>query len=74
MAAASEEATVTVNGVARSLRCASLSELVRQVGHDPDRPGIAVAVNGEVIPRALWPLHSLEPGDEVEIVGAVQGG
>jgi sulfur carrier protein len=36
--------------------------------------GIAVAVNGEVVRRASWPGHRLSPGDEIEVLTAVQGG
>jgi len=36
--------------------------------------GIAVAVNGEVVRRAAWPATSLAPGDQVEVLTAVQGG
>jgi sulfur carrier protein len=36
--------------------------------------GIAVAVNGEVVRRASWPGHQLAPGDEIEVLTAVQGG
>ncbi len=36
--------------------------------------GIAVAVNGEVVRRASWRQHQLAPGDEVEVLTAVQGG
>jgi len=68
------EPWVTLNGVRRPLRSPLLADLVREAGHDPSRPGIAVAVNGEVIPRASWTLRRLERGDEIEVVGAVQGG
>ena len=37
-------------------------------------PGVAVAVNGEVVRRANWPEVCLAEGDEVEIVKATQGG
>ena len=37
-------------------------------------PGVAVAVNGEVVRRANWPDVRLADGDEVEIVKATQGG
>ena len=42
----------------------------------PDRParGIAVAVNGEVVPRATWADAVLASGARVEIVTAIQGG
>lgn len=37
-------------------------------------PGVAVAINGEVVRRASWPDVRLADGDEVEIVKATQGG
>jgi sulfur carrier protein len=40
----------------------------------PDRRGVAVAVDGEVVPRSAWDATELHDGAEVEIVGAVQGG
>jgi sulfur carrier protein len=36
--------------------------------------GIAAALNGEVVRRASWPWTRLAPGDEVEVLTAVQGG
>jgi sulfur carrier protein len=36
--------------------------------------GIAVAVNGCVVPRSGWERELLRDGDSVEIVTAVQGG
>jgi sulfur carrier protein len=38
------------------------------------RDGIAVAVNGEVVPKGSWSERSLEADDRVEIIRAVQGG
>ena len=38
------------------------------------RDGIAVAVNGEVVPRGTWGQRRLQEGDKVEIIRAVQGG
>jgi len=40
----------------------------------PARAGIAVAVNGEVVPRSAWSDHALRDGDRVEILTAAQGG
>ena len=68
------ETEITVNGVPRRSGAGTLGELLREMGRDPRRPGIAVAVNGEVVPRRDWEARSLGPGDAVEIVGAVQGG
>ncbi|WP_328532110.1 sulfur carrier protein ThiS [Nocardioides sp. NBC_00368] len=39
-----------------------------------ERAGSAIAVNGEVVPRAEHPTTHLQDGDVVEIVTAVQGG
>ena len=36
--------------------------------------GIAVAVDGEVVPRGAWGAVALSEGARVEIVAAVQGG
>lgn len=39
-----------------------------------DRRGVAVAVDGEVVPRSAWDEADLHDGARVEVVGAVQGG
>jgi sulfur carrier protein len=40
-----------------------------------DRPrGVAVAVNGEVIPRSAWSTTALHADDRIEVVTARQGG
>lgn len=36
--------------------------------------GVAVAVDGEVVPRSQWPSTRLVDGAVVEVVTAVQGG
>ncbi len=43
------------------------------VGPLPSR-GVAVAVDGTVVPRAAWAGHRLLGGESVEVVTAVQGG
>ncbi len=40
----------------------------------PSPRGVAVAVNGEVVPRSTWTLTVVVPGDAVEIVSAAAGG
>jgi sulfur carrier protein len=35
---------------------------------------LAVAVNREVVPRALWLSRCFAPGDKVDIVRAIGGG
>jgi sulfur carrier protein len=39
-----------------------------------DARGVAVAVDGEVIPRADWSTFSLSEGARVEVLSAMQGG
>jgi sulfur carrier protein len=51
---------------------ARLGELVD--GRVASRKGVAVAVDGEVVPRTTWDDIELTEGDRIEIVGAVQGG
>jgi len=65
--------TVTVNGKPRELE-----EPLRIVGLlkalDINPKQVAVAVNGEVVPRSEWPRACVGDGDAVEIVRAVGGG
>jgi sulfur carrier protein len=64
---------VTVNGEARTVDDgARVDDLVAVV--TARAGGIAVAVNGDVIPRSVWPDLSLRDGDTVEVLTAVQGG
>ena len=65
---------VVVNGQDRTLDESGIDGLLRALGHDPRRSGIAVAINDEVVPRAHWRRREIVDGDRIEIVGAVQGG
>jgi len=38
------------------------------------RRGVAVAVNGTVVPRSAWARVPLADGDAVEVLTAAQGG
>lgn len=64
-------ARVTVNGEARELGSGtSVADLVSPaLGR-----GVAVARNGEVVPRSDWVTTHVESGDEIEIVRPIQGG
>ena len=68
------EATISVNGKAEPLGAASLEALLAEKAVDTSQRGIAVALNGAVVPRAAWPATLLRAGDSVEIVRARQGG
>ena len=64
---------VTVNGEPREIPAGtSVAQLIRQV--TDQQAGLAVAVNGEVVPRRGWPATPLADHDAIEIVTAVQGG
>jgi sulfur carrier protein len=66
---------VTVNGERRELPSgATVAELVASAPGVPDGRGVAVAVDGEVVPRGAWGATELTDGASVEIVVAVQGG
>jgi len=64
---------VLVNGKSRRFAAGSTVGQVVAAVTDQAR-GIAVAVNGEVVPRQGWPATPVAEGDQIEIVTAVQGG
>ena len=66
---------VTVNGRERELPEGSTVEAaVREAGAGGDARGVAVAVDGEVVPRGQWTALALREGQQVEVLRAVQGG
>ena len=48
--------------------------VIRSMGREPSAPGVAVAINGEVVPRSEWESRTIGDGDEVEILAAIGGG
>lgn len=65
--------TTTINGVQRTLDPGTtLARLLRELG--VREPGIAVAVNDDVVPRSRFDEHELREGDAIEIIRAVAGG
>jgi sulfur carrier protein len=64
---------VTVNGRDRVVAAAlSVDSLVTSLL--AARRGVAVAVNGTVVPRSTWTEVTLADGDTVEVLTAAQGG
>ena len=64
-----------VNGQDQSVDDAStLLDLLIEMNFKAEQKGIAVAVNAEVIARAMWADMRLCNGDRVDIIHAVQGG
>jgi sulfur carrier protein len=66
---------VALNGSELELRDgATVVDVVIAAAGDPERRGIAVALEGEVVPRSRWSETPLEPGARVEVLEARQGG
>ncbi|MCY1137846.1 sulfur carrier protein ThiS [Actinoplanes sp. Pm04-4] len=65
---------LTVNGRSSDgfVRDLSVRELVETITEA--QRGVAVAVNGEVVPRSTWAVTALAEGDSVEVLTAAQGG
>jgi thiamine biosynthesis protein ThiS len=65
--------TLTINGRERQLPAElSLPELLTELG--VDRRMVAVAHNGDVIPRATYDDVTVRDGDRIEVVRMVGGG
>ncbi len=64
---------LTVNGrpQSRTTTC-SVATLVAEL--IAAQRGVAVAVNGTVVPRSTWAQVDLADGDNVEVLTAAQGG
>jgi sulfur carrier protein len=67
---------VLVNGEPRELPDAlTIAELVAEEAPGlMNGRGVAVAVDAEVIPRSEWAATTLEAGQTVEVLAAMQGG
>jgi sulfur carrier protein len=52
----------------------TVAGLLRLLDLAPDARGIAVAVDGEVVPRAGWRTFAIADGARVEVLTAMQGG
>ena len=65
--------TIRLNGAPQTVAEATVAGLLKEQGM-LCRRGVAVAVNGEVVPASGWHARELAPGDEVEIVKPVGGG
>ena len=52
----------------------TLAAALERLGVAPDKRGVAVAVDGEVVPRAQWQSFVLSEQARVEVLTAMQGG
>jgi thiazole synthase len=66
---------IELNGEPRELDDgATLADAVRKSGAQREGRGVAVALDGEVVPRAKWDSTALAEGGSVEVLAAIQGG
>ena len=65
---------IRVNGHNELLEVATLAALLQEKAVDTGKRGIAVAVNGAIVPRTAWAQTTLRAGDRIEIVRVLQGG
>jgi len=67
-------AAIRLNGQTHPLGTGGLMDLLCAHGIDCDARGVAVALNGAVVPRRAWTRTDLHEGDEIEIVKLFSGG
>jgi len=66
---------IELNGELRELpAAATLADAARAAGTGDAARGIAVALDGEVVPRGEWETTPLREGQSVEVLAAIQGG
>ena len=65
---------IRLNGDDKNTDAATVAELLCTMGVAEAARGVAVAVNGEVVPRSRWSEAGLKQGDDVEVVRPFAGG
>ncbi|MFP3190785.1 MAG: sulfur carrier protein ThiS [Thermoproteota archaeon] len=65
---------IIVNGKEVITEVQDLISLLKNLNMDIKRKGIAIAINGEIIPRNEWEKTKIKEGDKIEIVHIVFGG
>jgi sulfur carrier protein len=74
MSTATAASIIYVNDQPRPLAApTTLLVLLNELGH-AGRKGVAIAINGAVVPRSEWPSRSLADADRVLVIQATQGG
>ena len=67
--------TITLNGRPRDLDGPTVvADLVEAVCGSREACGVAVALNGSVVPRSQWVVADVHDTEQVDVVTAVQGG
>jgi sulfur carrier protein len=66
---------ILLNGQRSDVRAGeTVGALLVHLGLDVDARGVAVAVDGEVVPRASWQSYAVGEDARVEVLTAMQGG
>jgi sulfur carrier protein len=66
---------IVLNGESMELRPGeTVAAVLERLGLATDTRGVAVAVDGEVVPRGRWEAFTLAEDARVEVLGAMQGG
>jgi sulfur carrier protein len=66
---------IELNGAAVELPDdANIGDAVVRAGVEGEAKGVAVALDGEVVPRGAWGGTELREGQAVEVLAAMQGG
>jgi sulfur carrier protein len=66
---------IVLNGQRSDVRAGeSIQAVLVRLGLDMDARGVAVAVDGEVVPRAHWGSFTVGEDARVEVLTAMQGG
>jgi sulfur carrier protein len=66
---------IRLNGQDSDVRAGeSVAEVLGRLDVASDARGVAVAVDGEVVPRAQWDSFMLQEHARVEVLTAMQGG
>ena len=67
---------VNVNGVSHEFthEAYTIFHLIQSLSINPEEKGIALALNGEVVPKTDWKEVFIQEQDFIEIVHARQGG
>jgi sulfur carrier protein len=65
---------IFLNGEPRDRAGATIAELLADLGVEMQARGVAVALDGEVVPRGEWGERRVNEGQRVEALSAMQGG
>jgi sulfur carrier protein len=66
---------IVLNGESFEVRPGeTVTAVLERLGVTPEARGVAVAVDGEVVPRACWEVFALAEDARVEVLTAMQGG